>query len=131
MTPLIPVVYNGRTVAVASRSRFFLCDDLDSAPVRDPDRRWVIYLCAYAGDILNGRLPAPYDPEEARACARACLIPAELVEREGIDVDRVAGGLGVPVRELDAARRTASAPSGYAPASEIDCPKRSSQRPTK
>lgn len=110
MTPLIPIVHRGRTVGAASRTRFFLADHLQDRPAGDADRTWAIYMCAYAGDVLNGRLPGPYSDDDARQYARACLIPDELLERAELDVARVAGGLGVPVDELALAQRdTASA----------------------
>jgi hypothetical protein len=58
----------------------------------------------YAGDVLAGVLPAPYGDEDARRYARACLIPAELLDRPRLDDARAASALGVPAGELQAAR---------------------------
>lgn len=35
--------------------------------------------------VANGVLPGPYSDDDARIYARACLIPAELLERERLD----------------------------------------------
>jgi hypothetical protein len=84
--------------------RFFLAIWLDERPTGDGDRTFVIFMCAYAGDILSGVLPGPDTDEDARRYARACLIPAELLERPMLDVHRAAAALGGPVGELEAAR---------------------------
>ena len=61
-------------------------------------------MCAYASDIARGVLPGPYDNADACRYARAALVPEELLERPGLDIDRAAAALGVPARELRAAR---------------------------
>ncbi len=48
---------------------------------RRPRARFVFAMCLYAGAILNGRLPGPYRDADARAYARALLIPRELLDR--------------------------------------------------
>jgi hypothetical protein len=55
-----PITYRGRTVAAATRSRFFLCDALARRPCGDPERTFVIFMCAYAVEVLSGVLPGPY-----------------------------------------------------------------------
>src|SRR5215211_7610917 len=87
---LQPISYRGRTVAAATRTRFFLADVLDERPADDAERTFVIFMCAYAGD--------------ARRYARACLVPAELLERAELDVERAARALQLPACELRAAR---------------------------
>ncbi len=101
---LQPITYRGRTAAAATRLRFLLASDLEQRPADDPERTFVIYMCLYARDVLTGRLPGPYSDDDARIYARACLIPAELAEREDLDVDRAAAALHVPAQELAAAR---------------------------
>lgn len=101
---LQPITYGGRTLAAATRSRFFLAEALDERPANDPERTFVIFMCAYAGDVLAGVLPGPYSDEDARRYARGCLVPAELLERGGLDVDRAARALGLPADELRASR---------------------------
>jgi hypothetical protein len=101
---LQPITYRGRTVAAATRTRFFLAEALDQRPADDPERTFVIFMCAYAGDVLSGVLPGPYTDEDARRYARACLVPRELLERAQLDVERAARALRVPVAELRAAR---------------------------
>ena len=99
-----PITYDGRTVAAATRERFFLAQALDERDAHDPERTFVIFMCAYAGDVLSGILPGPYSDEDARRYARACLVPAELLERAELDIARAALALRLPRHELDAAR---------------------------
>ena len=99
-----PITYRGRTVAACTRERIFLADALEHRPAGDPELTFVLYTCAYAGDIARGVLPGPYTDADARDYARACLIPAELLERPTLDVGNAAGALGVPADELQAAR---------------------------
>jgi hypothetical protein len=99
-----PITYRGRIVAAAARSRFLLADELDQRPVGDPERTFVIFMCAHAGDVARGELPGPYTEDDARRYARACLIPVELLDRPELDVDRAAVALRVPADELQAAR---------------------------
>ncbi len=99
-----PITYRGRTVAAATRSRFFLAEALDQRPASDPERTFVVFMCAYAGDILSRVLPGPYTDDDARRYARACLVPLELLERTELDVDHTAQALQIPASELRAAR---------------------------
>jgi hypothetical protein len=64
----------------------------------------VIYMCAYAGDVLRGELPGPYSDRDAVRYARAALIPQRLLHQPGLDVERVAQAFGILASELDAAR---------------------------
>jgi hypothetical protein len=99
-----PITYRGRTVAAAARERFVLSDELEARAPDDPERTFVLFMCAYAGDVARGALPGPYRDEDARRYARACLVPAELLERPALDVARTAAALGLPASELHAAR---------------------------
>lgn len=101
---LQPIIYRGRTVAAATRTRFFLADTLEPRPPEDPERTFVIFMCAYAGDVLSGVLPGPYTDHDARRYARACLIPTELLERPTLNVHRAAHALRIPASELRAAQ---------------------------
>lgn len=98
------ITYRGQTVAAATRSRFFLGEALQQRPTDDPERTFVIFMCAYAGDVLCGRLPGPYSEQNARRYARACLVPSELLRRDRLDIARAARALQIPVDELHAAR---------------------------
>jgi hypothetical protein len=89
----------------------FLADDLDERPVGDPDRTFVILMCAYASDLLAGVLPGPYRADDARRYGRACLGTAELLERAELDVDRAAHGANP---QPGAARRSRRAPGADA-----------------
>src|SRR5215211_2693207 len=111
-----PIRYRGRTVAAATRARFVLSEALDRRPITDPERTFVIFMCAYAGDVLSGVLPGPYSDEDARRYARACLVPAELLERAELDVERAARALQLPAGELRAARAEHAPPAAAQPA---------------
>jgi hypothetical protein len=99
-----PINYDGQTVAAATRDRFFLAEALDERDAHDPERTFVIFMCAYAGDILSGILPGPYSDKDACRYARACLVPTELLERAELDPARAALALQLPLHELNAAR---------------------------
>jgi hypothetical protein len=114
---LQPICYRGRTVAAATRTRFFLAEVLDERPADDPERTFVIFMCAYAGgDVLAGVLPGPYSDEDARRYARASLVPAELLDRAELDVERAARALQLPACELRAARAVHAPPAVARPA---------------
>lgn len=104
MMDLLPIRYRGRTVAACTRERYFLSDDLERRPPGDPELVFVTMLCAYAGDVMQGRVEGPYTEADARRYARAALIPTELLDRPELNDIHVAAGLGVPVDELRAAQ---------------------------
>lgn len=103
-----PVMYRARLVACATASRLFLADELEGRPAGDPERTFVMFMCAYAGDVLRGELTGPYSDEQARRYARAALIPEELLDPERHAGRRkrlahMAEALGVPAAELEQA----------------------------
>lgn len=103
-----PVMYRGRLVACATASRLFLADELERRPVGDPERTFVTFMCAYAGDVLRGELTGPYTDEQAQRYARAALIPEELLDPERHVGRRqrlahTAEALGLPAVELEQA----------------------------
>ena len=102
MSPQL-ITYRGRIVAAATRTSFFLTERLAHRPDTDPERTFVIYMCAYASDVLSDVLPGPYTEALARLYALACLVPTELLERPDLDVARAAAALQVPEHELRAA----------------------------
>jgi hypothetical protein len=97
------ITYDGRTSAACTPRRVYLADDPHAANA-DPSLRFVLAMCLYAGEILNHRLRGPYRDADARAFARALLIPRELLDRRRLDTARTARDLGVPIRELEIAR---------------------------
>jgi hypothetical protein len=97
---LQPITYRGQTVAAATPERFFLADELRNRPPGDPETAFVCYMCAYAREILRGRMPGEYCERDARRFAQAALIPGELLEREHINTRHAAATLGIPEREL-------------------------------
>ena len=94
----------GRLVAAATRDRFFLSPELENRPAEDPERTFVTFMAACAGDVLTGELPGPYTDQDARRYARAALIPAELLERDPRQLTHASRALRVPIDELHAAR---------------------------
>jgi hypothetical protein len=100
---LQPITYGGRLVAVCTRSRFYLVEELEIRPTTDPERTFVVFMCAYACAALRGELPGPFCQDAARYCARAALIPDEILERDDLDIARAAAALRVPAAELHAA----------------------------
>jgi len=93
---LQPITYRGRTVAAATRSGFSLSEALDERPGSDLERTFVIFMCAYAGDVLSGVPPGAYTDVDARRYARGCLVVDERLERAELDVDRAARALRLP-----------------------------------
>src|SRR4051812_4693492 len=74
-----PITYRGHTVAAATADRFILSDALERRPTGDPERTFVIYMCAYARDVLTGQVPGPYTDENAHLYASACVTPPQLL----------------------------------------------------
>src|SRR5438270_298200 len=97
---LQPISYRGRLAALATPNQFLLSDFLAMRPVGEPERTFVIYMCLYAIDVLNGALPTPYTEHRARRYAHAALIPEELLERGQLNYESVSQALGVPAAEL-------------------------------
>jgi len=102
------ITYHGRPVACATATRFILADDLEQLPAGDPLLTFVIYMCAYAREVLTGQLPGPYTDQDARRFARAALVPEELADPHRKDhtqrnLERTAHALKLPSAELAAA----------------------------
>jgi hypothetical protein len=97
--------YYGQIVAVAGEQRFWLSHRFARRAAVDPERAWIIYMCAYARDVLCGELPGPYTDGNARLYARAALIPDRLIDSATVDVPGAARAFGIPAHELGAARR--------------------------
>ncbi len=100
---ILMITYQRRPRAFCTRRRVFLIDDPHSGA---PDLPFVLAMCVYAGAVLNRRLPGPYRETDARAFARASLIPNEILERgpHAWNIDELATWLGVPKSELRADR---------------------------
>jgi hypothetical protein len=102
------ITYRGRPVACATATRFFLSDDVERLPAGDPLLMFVVYMCAYAHDVLTGELPGPYTDHNARRFARAALVPEELADPDRIvhthrNLQQTARALKLPAAELTAA----------------------------
>jgi hypothetical protein len=66
--------------------------ELDAADVSD-----VPQVLLADGDVFAGVLPGPDSDEDARRFAHACLVPAELLARVELDVERAARALQLAV----------------------------------
>ncbi len=95
------VKYNGHIVGFCTARRAHLVDDFDAEIDGERIGPFLLGMCAFAGEVLNGRCTAPYDERRARAFARAMLIPGELLEHPGdYDVHEVARWIGMSRSEL-------------------------------
>jgi hypothetical protein len=92
--------------------RVFLAGELRRRRAGDPELTFVLFTCCYGRDVITGELAGRYSDENARAYARAALIPDELLERPLVDPRRTARALGVPVDELLHARSAHEAMAG-------------------
>jgi hypothetical protein len=93
LAELVPIESRGELVALVSRSRVHLISlRMRTLQAGDPELRFVAYMCAYCGEVLNGRLPGPLTSERAEEWARAALIaaPALNVPLEQVRVARCA-----------------------------------------
>jgi hypothetical protein len=98
------ITYRGGVVAACTPTHSCLVEELELRPASDPERTFVLFMCAYACLVLRGELPGPFCDSDARLFARCALIPLEVVERDDLDLARLAAGLRVPAAELLAAR---------------------------
>jgi hypothetical protein len=73
------IFYDGQPAAMAGPERFWLVDELAALADEDPVRVWVSWLCVYAGRVLTGQLPGPWDPAMAERFAREVLMPEDLL----------------------------------------------------
>ena len=71
----ITLSYQGQTVALAARARFWLVAHIELLPAGHPDKRHVCFMALYARDVLTGDLPGPYNDEDADRFARLALVP--------------------------------------------------------
>ena len=67
----ITLSYQGHTVALAARARFWLAAHIEALPAGHPDKRHVCFMALYARDVLTGELPGPYSDEAADRFARS------------------------------------------------------------
>jgi hypothetical protein len=58
------ITYRGRLAAAGRRQRFFLAEQLERRPPGDPERTFVVLMCAYAGQVLRGELAGPYRDDD-------------------------------------------------------------------
>jgi hypothetical protein len=101
------ITLHGRPRAICTRRRVYLLLD-DTAS----DTPFVLAMCLYAGQILNGHRSGPYRQTRARAYARALLVPAELHEppARAWDTNALAAWLGAPPAEIQLALATPRTP---------------------
>jgi hypothetical protein len=110
---LVPVEYRGELVALVSRERVHIISPwLLERPTGDPDLRFVGFMCACGGEVLNGRLPGPFTSELAEEWTRCALIGidtlAGLAGLAGLADQPAAAALNVPGEQLRLALRRAA-----------------------
>lgn len=107
MTPAttITIIYADAVAAAAGPTRFYLAPRIAALPDGHPTKRVVVFMCAYAREILTGRLPGPYRDDDAEHFARTALIdPAILARYPRATDEQLADFLGVPLAQLTARR---------------------------
>jgi hypothetical protein len=99
---LVPVEYRGELVALVSRERIHIVSPwLLDRPAGDPDLRFVAFMCACCGEVLNGRLPGPFTSDLAEAWARIALIETtQLTALGDVSDAEAAAALNVPIEQL-------------------------------
>jgi hypothetical protein len=107
---LVPIEYRGELVALVSRERVHLVSPrMRTLQAGDPELRFVAYMCAYCGEVLNGRLPGPLTNEMAEQWARAALIaPSELAGLSACSDSEAGQALNVPPDQVRVARCAAA-----------------------
>ena len=71
-----PITYEGHPVAMAGEHDYWLTHSVELLPDGHPTKRMVIFMCAFARDVLAGEAPGPYTDDRASRFAREALIPA-------------------------------------------------------
>ena len=98
---LVPIEYRGELVALVSRERVHIISPrLLSLPKGDPDLRFVAFMCLCCGEVLNGRLAAPYSNALGEAWARAALIDPRAIPADAVAEQGLADELRVPLDQL-------------------------------
>ena len=64
---LQPITYRGHARAACTRDRVFLSAALNELEPDHPLRIFVLAMCLYAGEVLNGLQDGPYRDQDARA----------------------------------------------------------------
>ena len=107
---LVPIEYRGELVALVSRDRVHLVSPrMRTLQVGDPELRFVAYMCAYCGQVLNGQLSGPLTSELAEQWARAALIaPSELAGLSACSDAEAGEALNVPPDQVRVARCAAA-----------------------
>ncbi|WP_028057954.1 hypothetical protein [Candidatus Solirubrobacter pratensis] len=110
---LVPIEYRGELVALVSCDRVhIIAPSLLDRPPADPDLRFVAFMCACCGEVLNGRIPGPFTNELGELWARTALIPSdELAALQWIPEHEAARQLNVPQDQLRAARTDTEFPA--------------------
>jgi hypothetical protein len=69
----IAISYDGQTVALAGRERFWLAAHIQTLPDGHARKRHACLMAVYARDVLTGAMPAPYSDADADHFARLVL----------------------------------------------------------
>lgn len=93
----ITLSYQGQTVALAARARFWLAAHIEALPPGHPDKRHVCFMALYARDVLTGDLPGPYNDDDADRFARLAL-ETDVCDRRAARTRADCAPRGAPIR---------------------------------
>jgi hypothetical protein len=96
----ITLIHQDRVAGLASLTRVWFAEHIESLPDGHPRKRFVCFMALYARDVLAGALPGPYSDDDGERFAAGCLTPSELLERPELDIRRAADALEIPARAL-------------------------------
>ena len=109
-TDMLAITYQQQPVALAGRDRFWLIEPVLSLPDGHPTKRLVLFMTAYARDIITGHLDGPFTSQRAELYARIALMPAlqftRLADRSD---DNLADHFGAPVEQVALRRHDSDA----------------------
>jgi hypothetical protein len=106
------ISYRGRPVALVAPERVHaLAPWLQNAPPRDPDARFVLFMCTFARRVQLGRLSCPFSNAAAELWARRALIDDdELLTHPNRPAREHARRAGVPTEQISTRRRELDLP---------------------
>lgn len=105
---MLAITYHRQGVAMASRDRYWLTPPIERLPDGDPLKRMVLFMAAYAHDIITGQLPGPYTGARAELYARITLMPEQQFrELSHLPDTRLAEHFRAPLEQVAARRHDA------------------------
>jgi predicted transcriptional regulator len=74
---MLVIHHHGRPAAYVTAEAASLAGNIAALEADHPVRRWVVCMCFFAQDVLEGQLLGPYTPVRAEYFARCALLPEE------------------------------------------------------